>query len=115
MFLPEAFSTEPWAGSTTRTVDCWMGPRNLSWYLPCRLKELGSGWRPRVRFLKGSGHRQPPPPAGPAHRFHSLCAPAAVSSVEDDQVGLSVQGQPRHLPQLEGRPRPRPHLLQVEA
>lgn len=43
MFLPEAFSTEPWAGSTTRTVDCWMGPRNLSWYRSCRLKELQKG------------------------------------------------------------------------
>lgn len=40
MFLPEAFRMLPLAGSTTRMVDCWMGPRDLCWYRAWLLKEL---------------------------------------------------------------------------
>lgn len=87
MFLPEAFSTEPTAGSTTKTVDCWMGPRNLSWYLPCRLKELGGGAK-RGRF--SFQHHDP---KRLKKSSNLLGAPAAVPSVENHQVGLSVQGQ----------------------
>lgn len=40
MFLPEAFKILPLDGSTTKMADCWIGPRDLCWYLAWLLKEL---------------------------------------------------------------------------
>lgn len=44
----------------------------------------------------------------------SRCPPVAVPSVEDDQVGVGVQGQSRWLTQQEGSLGPVQHLLIVK-
>ena len=43
VFLPEALRISPLTWSTTKMVDCWMGPLDLCWYLAMLSKELWGG------------------------------------------------------------------------
>ena len=43
VFRPEALRMSPLTWSTTRMVDCWMGPLDRCWYLAMLSNELGEG------------------------------------------------------------------------